>query len=50
MPLVKIEIRKGKPVEYKKALLDGIHDALVQTIKIPEHDRFQRLYELDLKN
>ncbi len=50
MPLVKIEIRKGKSSEYKKALLDGVHRALVQTIKIFDHDRTQRLYELDADN
>lgn len=49
-PLVKIEIRKGKSDEYKKALLDGVHDALVEAIKIPDYDRFQRLHELDAIN
>ncbi len=47
MPLVKITIRKGKSTEYKKALLDGVHEALVLSFKIPEHDRFQMLYELE---
>lgn len=47
MPLVKITIRKGKSTEYKKTLLDGVHEALVQAFKIPEHDRFQMLYELE---
>lgn len=50
MPLVKIEIIKGKSQEYKQALLDGIHDALVEAFKIPEDDRIQRLYELDREN
>jgi phenylpyruvate tautomerase PptA (4-oxalocrotonate tautomerase family) len=50
MPLVKIEIRKDKSSEYKKALLDGVHRALVQTIKILDYDRTQRLYELDADN
>ncbi len=50
MPLVKIEIRKGKSREYKKALLDGVHMALVQSIRIPDYDRNQRLYELDADN
>ncbi len=50
MPLVKIEIRKGKSREYKKALLDGVHMALVQSIRIPDYDRKQRLYELDADN
>lgn len=47
MPLVRIEISAGKSVEYKKAMLDGIHNALVEAIKIPDSDRRQRLYELD---
>ncbi|MEW6726592.1 MAG: tautomerase family protein [Bacillota bacterium] len=47
MPLVRIEMRAGKPAAYKKAVLDGVHEALVQAIKIPDHDRNQRLYELD---
>lgn len=50
MPLVKLEIIKGKSNEYKKAILDGIHDALVEAIKIPDYDRNQRLYELDSIN
>lgn len=47
MPLVKVEIIKGKTVEYKKAVMDGIHEALVKALKIPDHDRIQRLYELE---
>lgn len=50
MPLVRVEILKGKNSEYKKALLDGIHKALVDILKIPEKDRIQRLYELDKEN
>ena len=50
MPLVKVEILKGKSSEHKKAILDGVHDALVQAIKIPDYDRFQRLYELNKVN
>ncbi|WP_197050470.1 tautomerase family protein [Methanobacterium formicicum] len=47
MPLVKIEIRKGFSSEYKKAILDGVHQALVDALEIPDSDRFQRIYELD---
>ena len=47
MPLVKVEILKGKNIEYKKKLLDGIHQALVDALKIPDNDRRQRLYELE---
>jgi len=47
MPLVKIEIYKGKGKVYKQAILEGVHMALVSAFKIPEYDRNQRIYELD---
>jgi len=47
MPLVKISLRKGRSQGYKRALLDGIHSALVGAFKIPDSDRNQQLYELD---
>ena len=47
MPLVRIEIIKGKDVGYKKELLDAVHTALVNAIQIEEWDRFQRLYEIE---
>ncbi len=50
MPLVKVEIIKGKNIEHKKAILDGIHSALVEAIKILDQDRTQRLYELESTN
>lgn len=47
MPLVRIEIIKGKSHEYKKAVLDAVHDGLVKALGIEDWDRFQRLYEID---
>lgn len=47
MPLIRIEIIKGKDASYKQTLLDAIHDALVNALGIEDWDRFQRLYELD---
>jgi phenylpyruvate tautomerase PptA (4-oxalocrotonate tautomerase family) len=46
MPIVRIEIREGKNPEYKQAILDGVHAALVEGFKIPDRDRMQLLYEL----
>lgn len=50
MPLVKIEIYKNKSQDYKKALFDGIHRALITSFKIKEDDRTQRIYEFDEEN
>jgi len=43
-------MRAGKTAAYKKALLDGIHQALVDAFKIPDYDRNQKIYELVSKN
>ena len=47
MPLVRIEIIKGKSNDYKKTMLDAVHTALVNAIQIEDWDRFQRLYEIE---
>ena len=49
MPLVRIEIIKGKSVDYKKEMLDAVHTALMNAIQIEDWDRFQRLYEIEDK-
>ena len=47
MPLVRISLRRGKSREYRQAVADGIHRALVDVIGIPPKDRFQLLSEHD---
>jgi phenylpyruvate tautomerase PptA (4-oxalocrotonate tautomerase family) len=47
MPLVKISLMMGKSPEYKRAVLDGVHSALVEAFLIPDPDRHQQLFELD---
>jgi phenylpyruvate tautomerase PptA (4-oxalocrotonate tautomerase family) len=47
MPLVRVALRKGKSPEYRRAMSDSIHRAMVEAIKIPEQDRFQVLTEHD---
>lgn len=46
MPLVRISRRTGRPVAENRALLDAVHDALVEAFKIPDGDRHQQLLEL----
>lgn len=50
MPLVKVEIYQQKSKEYKRAIFEGIHAALVAAFKIPVDDRNQGLYELAEEN
>jgi phenylpyruvate tautomerase PptA (4-oxalocrotonate tautomerase family) len=50
MPLVTIVIVEGKTKEFKKLILDAVHDSLVAAFKIPDHDRNQRIIEVPLEN
>ena len=47
MPLVRIALRKGTKPEFRRAVSESIHRAMVETIKIPEQDRFQVITEHD---
>ena len=46
MPLVRVDMIKGKPVEYKKTVLNCIHEGLMESIGIEDWDRFQRIVEI----
>ena len=45
MPLVRISLREGKSEEYRKAVADGVHQALIEAIEAPAQDRFQIMTE-----
>ncbi|HET9763803.1 MAG TPA: tautomerase family protein [Casimicrobiaceae bacterium] len=45
MPLVRIALRSGKPAQYRRAIADGIHRAMVEALAVPEQDRFQVISE-----
>lgn len=46
MPLVRISLAAGTTPEYRRALADGVHQALVETASVPSDDRFQIIEEL----
>jgi 4-oxalocrotonate tautomerase len=50
MPLVRIDLRRGKSPAYKKAIYDGIYRALRETFNVPENDRFMIVNEHDAGN
>jgi 4-oxalocrotonate tautomerase len=41
MPLVRIDLLEGKTEEYRATVGDIVYKAMLATIKVPEHDRFQ---------
>ncbi|MEM1314640.1 MAG: tautomerase family protein, partial [Pseudomonadota bacterium] len=50
MPLAQISMRAGKPPAWRRALLDGLYDALREAMDVPEGDRFAVLHELPPEN
>src|SRR5262245_41118989 len=45
MPLVRISLPQGRPPQYRRAVADAVHRALVEVANVPEADRFQILTE-----
>ena len=50
MPFTRIAVRAGKPATYRKALTQGIHQALMEIFKVPEDDIFMIITEHDADN
>ena len=46
MPLVRITLAAGTSPDYRRAVADGVHQALVETAGVPPDDRFQSLHEV----
>ena len=42
MPFVRIDLVRGKSVQYRKALGDIVYKAMVDVINVPENDKFWR--------
>lgn len=47
MPFTQISLRKGKSLEYRRALMEEIYLAMRESITIPENDRFATVTELE---
>jgi phenylpyruvate tautomerase PptA (4-oxalocrotonate tautomerase family) len=47
MPLARVSLRRGKPAAYRKAILEGLYQALRETFEVPEGDRFMTVTEHD---
>lgn len=46
MPLVRITLAEGKSSEYRRAIGDGVHRAMVETANVPAADRFQSVHQV----
>lgn len=47
MPLIRIALRAGKPAAYRRALAEGLYQALRETFDVPEDDFFVTVTEHD---
>jgi 4-oxalocrotonate tautomerase len=47
MPLVRIDLRRGKSADHKKAICDGVYRALREIFTVPENDRFMVVTDHD---
>jgi hypothetical protein len=47
MPLARIDLIKGKSVEYRQTIGDVVYIAMVEILKAPKGDRFQVIAEHD---
>jgi 4-oxalocrotonate tautomerase len=45
MPLVRIDLLRGKPPQYRKAICDGVYRAMRETFNVPDEDRFMVVTE-----
>jgi Tautomerase enzyme len=41
MPFVRIDLMRGKPAEYRKALGEIVYQAMIDVINVPKDDKFQ---------
>ncbi len=45
MPLVRIDLLRGKTEHYRRAIGDVVYDAMIATLNVPLDDRFQIIAE-----
>ena len=50
MPLARISLRRGKSPAYRKAIMDGVYEALRETFNVPDDDRFMLVDEYEADN
>ncbi|GLQ51599.1 tautomerase family protein [Dyella flava] len=47
MPIVRIDVRRGKSPAYIAALRNGIYTAMIESFSVPKNDRFILVHQHD---
>lgn len=50
MPLVRITLSQGRSADFRRAIADGVHRALVETANVPADEGFQVIEEVPEAN
>ena len=50
MPLVRIDLKRGKSADYRKTLGEIVYKAMIDVINVPDDDKFQVITEHDRDN
>lgn len=50
MPIVRIDIQAGKSTAYKRALLNGVRDAITASVGVPDDRVMQRIVETPIED
>ena len=50
MPLVRIDLRRGKTPSYRQAIGNAVYAAMRETFAVPDEDRFMVINEHDVEN
>ncbi len=45
MPLARIDLPKGKDMQYRSAVGDTVYNAMIKVLNVPQDDRFQVIAE-----
>jgi len=45
MPLLRFDLIEGRPESDVRKILDVSHEVLLETLKVPKHDRYQVVHE-----
>jgi 4-oxalocrotonate tautomerase len=50
MPLARIDVPRGRTAAFRRIVGDVVYESMLETLKVPAHDRFQVISEHDAQD